>query len=132
MKVLFIIAWIACSVAVAVLAERKGRSFELFLNVALVLSPVVGLIAVLVAKPTQKALLDMGRARRCRHCDHLMAADVQVCPVCRGRQPKGRIKTDREVTTWVMLGGWAGTVLLGFGLLTLIGLGVEWARRSAF
>lgn len=132
MKVLLIIAWIACSVVVAVLAERKGRSFELFLNVALVLSPVVGLIAVLVAKPTQQALLDMGRARRCRHCDHLMTADVRVCPVCRGQQPKGKIKTDGEVSTWAMLGGWVSVVLLGFGLLTLIGLGVEWARRATF
>jgi len=85
-----------------------------------------------VAKPTQQALLDMGRARRCRHCDHLTAADVRVCPVCRGQQPKGKIKTDGEVSTWAMLGGWVSVVLLGFGLLTLIGLGLEWARRATF
>lgn len=132
MKVVFIIAWIALSVAIAVLAERKGRSFELFLNLSLVLSPLVGFIAALVMKPTQKALIEMGRARRCFQCDHLIAEDVRVCPICRGEQPRGKVRPDREASTWLMLGGWAGIVLAGFGLLTLIGLAIELARRSAF
>ena len=42
MRIAVILAWISLSVAVAILAEKKGRSFELFLNLSLVLTPLTG------------------------------------------------------------------------------------------
>ena len=43
--------WIALSVVIAVGAASRGRSFVAFLAVSLILSPVVGLVALFVMQP---------------------------------------------------------------------------------
>ena len=131
MAVLAIIAWIAVSVAVGMLADRKGRSFELFINISLLLSPLVGLLALLFLKPTQKAMLDTGRIAPCRSCGQLILRHLSRCTAC-GKDLPGRIRTDRESAVWGMLGNWTVVLLLGFGLLTLIGIAIHWGRRFIF
>ena len=131
MAVLAIIAWIAVSVAVGMLADRKGRSFELFINISLLLSPLVGLVALLFIKPTHKSMVDTGQIAPCRHCGHLIHRHLTRCSAC-GEDLPGRIKTDRESALWVMLGSWTVIALLGFGLLTAIGIAMQWGRRFSF
>ena len=128
MNFVVIIAWIAVSVAVGMLADRKGRSFELFINISLVFSPLVGIIALLFVRPTQKALVESGRIAPCRYCGALIPRRLSQCTAC-GEVLPTRIRTDRESTIWVMLGSWTVVVLLGFGLLTAFGLAIQWARR---
>ena len=132
MNALLIIAWIALSVAVAILAERKGRSFELFLNVSLLFSPVVGFSIALALPATEKALIEGGHAKRCPQCRRLMETDIRNCPFCGQKQPPERIRVDRESSTWVWLGGWVGVALIAVGFLGLIGIAVEWMRRHSF
>jgi len=131
MAVLAIIAWIAVSVAVGMLADRKGRSFELFINISLLLSPLIGLLSLLFIKPTTKALLESGRLVPCRFCGHLILRRLSRCTTC-GRDLPDRIRTNRESTLWPMLGSWTVIVLLGFGVLTVIGIAMQWGRRFSF
>lgn len=48
-----IIAWIILSILAGVGAKNKGRSFAGYFFLSLLLSPLVGLIAMAVAKPAE-------------------------------------------------------------------------------
>lgn len=128
MTIIAIIGWIAVSVAVGMMADRKGRSFELFINISLVLSPLVGLLALLLVKPTHQAMVESGRLLPCRYCGEMISRGASLCSHCGETLPR-RLRTDRESTLWVMLGSWTVVVLLSFGALALIGLTLEWMRR---
>jgi hypothetical protein len=45
-----LVAWLALSVLVAAIADTKGRSAIAFFVLSLFLSPLIGLIAVLITK----------------------------------------------------------------------------------
>ncbi|MEW6754620.1 MAG: hypothetical protein AB1505_27100 [Candidatus Latescibacterota bacterium] len=131
MQVVLVLAWIVLSVAVAILAERKGRSFELFLNVSLLLSPVVGLVAVGLTGRGGCRPAGPWRTRRCPVCQAPLAPGMRSCPACGAARPLARLQFDQEHTAWVWLGGITGGVLGVFALLGLLGLLLEaLSRRS--
>jgi hypothetical protein len=49
-----IIGWIVLSILAGIGARNKGRSFAGFFFLSLLLSPLIGLIAMAVAKPVKK------------------------------------------------------------------------------
>lgn len=52
-----VIGWIVLSILAGVGARNKGRSFVGYFFLSLLLSPVIGLIAMAVAKPVEKEIL---------------------------------------------------------------------------
>ena len=130
MELAAIIVWIALSAAVASFAERKGRPFELFLTLSVLLSPVVGLLAAWLVRPTSKALIESGHAWRC-DCGHLARAADPACPSCAAPRPPEAIAVDADAESWSFFGRLLLGIACGFGGLALFGLALTWLRRAA-
>lgn len=86
-----IVGWVALSVVVAFVAGARGRSHVGWLAFSLCLSPILGLILVLVlARPDQGAVLRDGAGQimtiethvRCPDCRELVRADARKCKHC--------------------------------------------------
>lgn len=130
MELAAIIVWIALSAAVAALAERKGRPFELFLSLSVLLSPIVGLLVTWLVRPTDKALLASGRAWRCA-CGHLARAPQRACPSCAAPHPPEAIAVDAEAESWSFFARLLLGVAVCFGILAFFSLSLTWLRRAA-
>jgi hypothetical protein len=77
-----LVSWFFFSGVVGVLAHRKGRSGISFFGLSLLLSPVVGFVAVLLAKPDTEKAAARGAGRKCPHCAEIVKADAKVCRFC--------------------------------------------------
>lgn len=130
MELAAIIVWIALATAVAALAERKGRPFELFLSLSVLLSPAVGLLVAWLVRPTEKALIESGRAWRCA-CGHLARAPQRACPSCAAPRPPEAIAVEAEAESWSFLGRLLLGIAIVFGGLTFFSLALTWLRRTA-
>jgi hypothetical protein len=93
---MWIFVWLALSVLAGVIAANKGRSFFGFFLLAVVLSPLVGIIAAAVVSPNTPGMeakqIESGESRKCPHCAELVKIDAKVCKHC-GRDlppPEGR------------------------------------------
>ena len=89
MEILFI--WIALSILAGWIAEQKGRSGVGFFFLALVLSPLIGLIAAAAVSKNDTALaavdLREGKLCRCPQCAELVLIDAIKCKHCGSALP---------------------------------------------
>jgi hypothetical protein len=80
------IFWFAFSIVAAVVASNKGRSGIGFFLLSLILSPLIGLVAALVAAPNtskvEKNELASGNVRKCPFCAELIKLEASVCRYC--------------------------------------------------
>lgn len=80
------IVWVALCIVAAVIASNKGRSGFGFFLLAFFLSPLVGIIAALVAGPNtanvEQKQIASGEQRKCPHCAELIKPDAKVCKHC--------------------------------------------------
>lgn len=85
----YVIVWLALAVVAGVIAGNKGRSRPGFFLLAVLLSPLVGILAALIASPNAQALerdaLASGQSKKCPSCAELIRSDAAVCRYC-GRE----------------------------------------------
>lgn len=85
-KIMVIVMWLVFAILVGVYASSKGRSGFGFFLIAIILSPLIGLIIALVVAPNNKVIddkaLDSGDMKKCPHCAELVKAEAKICKHC--------------------------------------------------
>jgi RNA polymerase subunit RPABC4/transcription elongation factor Spt4 len=86
---ILLLFWLIPSIIAAVVASRKGRSGFGFFVLSALLSPIVGLIAAIVARPNtgrlERQQIRSGMSKRCPYCSEVIRAEATVCKHC-GRE----------------------------------------------
>lgn len=101
---LIIIAYLVLSVLAGALAARKGRSGFGFFLLALLLSPLIGLLAAAIARPADERAQALVRAgyhsktwRKCPSCAEIVRREARLCRHCGQALPVE--STDRKDPT---------------------------------
>ena len=78
--------WLLFSVIVGWFAHQKGRSGIAFFLISIVISPMIGLIVVLIIKPSgevmEQRMLLSGEGKTCPFCAEVVRAEALICKHC--------------------------------------------------
>jgi hypothetical protein len=84
-----LLIWFGLSIGAAVVANSKGRSAVGFFLLSLLLSPLIGFVAALLAKENQdriqrRKFATSGGSKRCLFCASWISRQASVCPTAPG------------------------------------------------
>ena len=95
------VIWLALSILAGVIASQKGRSGMGFFLLSLVLSPLVGLIAALVAGQNTRRIEERQIAfheqKRCPYCAEIIRQEAVVCRYCGNDVSEGSATTASDI-----------------------------------
>ena len=81
-----VIVWLVLAILVGVYASNKGRSGIGFFFLAVLLSPLIGIIIAVLVSPNQEAIesdaIEKGSMRKCPNCAELIKKEAKICKHC--------------------------------------------------
>ena len=86
MEISILIFWFVGCLISGAIAGNKGRSTVGFFLIAALLSPILGIVIALIAKPDARKLekqqLRSGRVKKCPYCAELVKREASICKHC--------------------------------------------------
>lgn len=79
----YFLIWIILAVLVGMYAGKKGRSTVGFFLLSLVLSPLIGFLAALVAEPQRDIVAANAGMKKCPECGEYVQGEARICRFCR-------------------------------------------------
>lgn len=78
----WIVGWVVLAIVVAFVAPIRGRSGFGWFLVALLLSPVIALLLLIVLPDLKGEIAERGRSRQCPFCAERVKREAIVCRHC--------------------------------------------------